>query len=64
MEYMFALFLVLSEKPRISDENIVMKFNDLAVCQSHAEAFNEIYKENSKYGNMKYVCGPYKSKDI
>jgi hypothetical protein len=64
MEYVVALYLVLAEKPRVSEENLVMKFNDLAICQSHAEALNELYKENSRLGNKIYICGPYNSKDI
>jgi hypothetical protein len=65
MEYVIALYLILVDKPRVSEENLVMKFNDLAICQSHAEALNELYKENSKYDNKRYICGPYSnSKDI
>lgn len=36
-----------------------MKFNDQEICQNHAAALNELYKENSKVDNKIYVCKDY-----
>ena len=58
IETLFVLYLVLSEKPRFDDTNVVAVLRDEETCDISAKNFNENYEYlwPDKNHSMVYVC--------